>query len=46
VSESHFSRLDMAAPNPEAVVRASPHYYNSDEELDRLVDVVAALAGD
>ena len=46
VSESHFARLDMAAPNPEAVVRASPHYYNTDEELDRLVDVVAALAGD
>jgi selenocysteine lyase/cysteine desulfurase len=46
VSESHFARLDMAAPNPEAVVRASPHYYNTDEELDRLVDVVATLAGD
>jgi selenocysteine lyase/cysteine desulfurase len=46
VSESHFARLDMAAPNPEAVVRASPHYYNTDEELDRLVDVVATLAAD
>jgi cysteine desulfurase / selenocysteine lyase len=26
-----------------AVVRASPHYYNTEDELDRLVDVVAGL---
>jgi selenocysteine lyase/cysteine desulfurase len=26
------------------VVRASPHYFNTDTELDRLVEVVAAVA--
>jgi len=33
------ARLDDT--NPDAVVRASPHYYNTTEELDRLVEVVA-----
>ena len=41
VSEAPWARLDMAPPNPQSVVRASPHYYNTDEELDRLVEVVA-----
>ena len=45
VSEAPWARLDMAAPNPTSVVRASPHYYNTDDELDRLVEVVDALAG-
>ncbi len=44
VSDSHFARLDMTGPGPDAVVRASPHYYNTDEELERLADVVAAAA--
>ncbi len=43
VSEASFARLDMAAPHPTAVVRASAHYYNTEAELDRLVDVVARL---
>jgi cysteine desulfurase / selenocysteine lyase len=44
VSEAPWARLDMAAPNPTSVVRASPHYYNNDAELDRLVEVVGSLA--
>jgi cysteine desulfurase / selenocysteine lyase len=44
VSEAPWARLDMAAPNPGAVVRASPHYYNTEAELDRLVDVVTTVA--
>ena len=41
VTEAPWARLDMAPPHPTAVVRASPHYYNTEGELDRLVDVVA-----
>ncbi len=44
VSTSPFARLDMTLPNPTSVVRASPHYYNTEGELDRLVDTVAAVA--
>jgi cysteine desulfurase/selenocysteine lyase len=44
VSEAPWARLDMLAPNPTSVVRASPHYYNNEEELDRLVDTVTSLA--
>ena len=44
MSEAPWARLDMAAPNPGAVVRASPHYYNTEAELDRLVDVVMTTA--
>ena len=42
VSEAPWARLDMSAPNPASVVRASPHYYNTEAELDRLVEAVAS----
>ena len=44
VSTSPWALLDMTAPRPTSVVRASPHYYNTDAELDRLVDVVASVS--
>ena len=44
VSEAPLARLDMSAPRPTSVVRASPHYYNTEYELDRLTEVVGALA--
>ena len=44
VSEAPWARLDMTAPRPTVVVRASPHYYNTEEELDRLVDTVRRCA--
>jgi cysteine desulfurase/selenocysteine lyase len=44
VSEAFGAPLDMTAPRPTAVVRASPHYYNTLDELDRLVEVVRSLA--
>jgi cysteine desulfurase/selenocysteine lyase len=44
VSEAPWARLDMTPPNPISVVRASPHYYNDEVELDRLVDAVRMVA--
>jgi selenocysteine lyase/cysteine desulfurase len=40
VSARPAAWLDLGDGRPEAVVRASPHYYNTDDELDRLVEVV------
>ncbi len=44
VSEAPWARLDMTAPHPTAVVRASPHYYNTEAELDRLVGIVESMS--
>jgi cysteine desulfurase / selenocysteine lyase len=38
-----FARLDMGAKDQTSVARATPHIYNTTEELDRLVEVVAKL---
>ncbi len=38
------ARLDLGGDRPEAVVRASPHYYNTTDEVGRLVEVVAGVA--
>jgi cysteine desulfurase / selenocysteine lyase len=43
VSGAAWARLDMAAPHPTSVVRASPHYYNTEDELARLLEVVETL---
>jgi len=45
VSPARGTLLDMRARGLSEVVRASVHYYNTDEELDRLVAEVARLAG-
>jgi cysteine desulfurase/selenocysteine lyase len=42
VSLVDYARLDLAHRGLPDLVRASPHYYNTEDELDRLV---AALAG-
>ncbi|MGQ9365434.1 aminotransferase class V-fold PLP-dependent enzyme [Azospirillum sp. ST 5-10] len=44
VSRASSTRFDMDARGLRAVVRASPHYYNDDRELERLVQAVQALA--
>jgi selenocysteine lyase/cysteine desulfurase len=41
VSTIDFARHDFEARGLEAVARASVHYYNTDDELTRLVDAVA-----
>jgi selenocysteine lyase/cysteine desulfurase len=43
VTERPAARLDLGGNRPDSVVRASPHYYNDLDELDRLVEVVATL---
>jgi selenocysteine lyase/cysteine desulfurase len=43
VSDAPLARLDMVAPHPTSKVRASPHYYNTEGELARLVEVVESL---
>lgn len=44
VSALTSTRLDMEARDLDAVVRASVHYYNTDEELARLCAAIRALA--
>lgn len=43
-TSSVFStRYDMSARGLEKIVRASVHYYNTEEEIDRLIDALAAM---
>ncbi len=37
------SRWMFEAVGVDSVVRASPHYYNTEEEVDRVIDAVRAL---
>lgn len=43
VSGLTSTRLDMSARGLEQVVRASPHYYNTEAEIDRTLEAIAAL---
>jgi selenocysteine lyase/cysteine desulfurase len=44
VSTIDFARFDFEARGLDAVARASVHYYNTDDELDRFVAAVARLS--
>ena len=43
-SSAPWARLDMTRRGLDEVIRASPHVYNTEDELDRLLEVVAGLA--
>lgn len=45
VSRAGSTRLDMGARGLDAVVRLSPHYFNSPEDLMRAAEAVAAITG-
>jgi selenocysteine lyase/cysteine desulfurase len=45
VSGAGSTRLDMATRGLDAVVRLSPHYFNSPEDLVRAATAVAAVTG-
>ena len=44
VSTRSSTQFDMAARGLDSVLRASVHYYNSEEEIERFASAVAALA--
>jgi selenocysteine lyase/cysteine desulfurase len=44
VSGLTSTRLDMSARGLTGVVRASPHYYNSEDEIDRAIAAIAGIA--
>ena len=43
VSKCSSTRLDMEKRGLESVVRASIHYFNTSEEIDRFCDVITSL---
>ena len=45
VSRAGSTRLDMGTRGLDAVVRLSPHYFNSPEDLMRAAEAVAAITG-
>jgi selenocysteine lyase/cysteine desulfurase len=45
VSTIDFARYDLGARGLDAIARASVHYYNTEDELNRLVAAIAASPG-
>ena len=45
VTDQPAARLDLGGDRPTRVVRASPHYYNTSDELARLTGAVTGLVG-
>jgi cysteine desulfurase / selenocysteine lyase len=44
VTDASAARLDLDPRGIDELVRASVHYYNTDEELERLIECIAGLA--
>jgi cysteine desulfurase / selenocysteine lyase len=43
VAMKHMAQIDFAHKGIDWAVRFSPHYYNTKEEVDRVVDVLEKL---
>ena len=43
-STAAWARVDMDGTKPQQKIRASPHVYNTEDEVDRLLEVVASAA--
>lgn len=43
ISKRSYALLDFEQRNLHEVCRASPHYYNSEEEIDRFIDSIRAM---
>ena len=46
VTHREFTLLDMVQRDIDSMVRASVHYFNTDDEIDRTADLVASIASD
>jgi cysteine desulfurase / selenocysteine lyase len=44
VNPGHYTRYDMVERGMDDLVRASAHYYNTEDEVDALVEAVAAFS--
>ena len=44
LSPATYARLDFGPRGLTDIVRASPHYYNDIDDLDRLVDAVEGIS--
>ncbi|MFW9855059.1 MAG: aminotransferase class V-fold PLP-dependent enzyme [Candidatus Thorarchaeota archaeon] len=43
ISSKEATRLDMASRSLDSVIRASVHYYNTEDEIDRFCEVIETL---
>jgi selenocysteine lyase/cysteine desulfurase len=43
VSRINYARIDFKSKNVDWALRISPHYYNTEQEIDQLADAIESL---